>query len=468
MSCACSHSSGRSAPGGLPERGGRGRRSRGSAPRGAATPRRSRPRSEQPARRLHERLHAHVAAAAQRVEQPATRATSSGALDLRHHERPEPLPPRLSAAHVVLEPGLRAAFTRTATGALELAARRAAPPPARAPRPWPRAPPRPRGRSPPRRREQRAAFASIALRRAGHRQARAPGLSCTNTNRGAHAPRGRNSRFTGRGGRRWQTRRQCLRSEAIGVAVWCFLVALAGGAVGLVLGNLRLPVVLLVASSPAVGRRRQHRGLRGRRLRGRRSATCAPAAINWRLFGWMAPPSVAGALAGGYLAGELPESALLLAIAAVLLYSGLDLLRWEPPGAPARRPRATPGALDIRAAVLSRARDRPARRPRGADPRRPADARAAQAGRRGARRAPWAPTSRSACSWARPAWWATCPRPRPTGTCSRSERRRRCPGALLGARLTGRLSERQLVRAIGAALLVAGAAARGAGGDLAG
>ena len=33
------------------------------------------------------------------------------------------------------------------------------------------------------------------------------------------------------------------------------------------------------------------------------------------------------------------------------------------------------------------------------------------------------------------------------------------PGALLGARLTGRLSERQLVRAIGAALLVAGAAA---------
>jgi uncharacterized protein len=33
------------------------------------------------------------------------------------------------------------------------------------------------------------------------------------------------------------------------------------------------------------------------------------------------------------------------------------------------------------------------------------------------------------------------------------------PGALLGARLTGRLSERQLVRAIGAALIVAGVAA---------
>ena len=33
------------------------------------------------------------------------------------------------------------------------------------------------------------------------------------------------------------------------------------------------------------------------------------------------------------------------------------------------------------------------------------------------------------------------------------------PGALLGARLTGRLSEEQLVRAIGVVLLVAGAAA---------
>jgi uncharacterized membrane protein YfcA len=33
------------------------------------------------------------------------------------------------------------------------------------------------------------------------------------------------------------------------------------------------------------------------------------------------------------------------------------------------------------------------------------------------------------------------------------------PGALIGARLTGRLSERQLVRAIGVALLVAGTAA---------
>jgi hypothetical protein len=37
------------------------------------------------------------------------------------------------------------------------------------------------------------------------------------------------------------------------VAAWCFLVAAAGGAVGLVLGNIRLPVIVLAATSPAAG-----------------------------------------------------------------------------------------------------------------------------------------------------------------------------------------------------------------------
>src|SRR4029079_12341749 len=54
--------------------------------------------------------------------------------------------------------------------------------------------------------------------------------------------------------------------------------------------------------------------------------------INWTLFGWMAPPSVVGALAGGYLAGRVPKNALPRTIRSVLLFSGLDLLL--------RRPRA--------------------------------------------------------------------------------------------------------------------------------
>ena len=136
------------------------------------------------------------------------------------------------------------------------------------------------------------------------------------------------------------------------LAVWCFLVALGGGLVGLVLGNLRLPVVLLVASSPAAGAGANIA------ISAVAAATAAVAhiragRINWRLFAWMAPPSILGAVAGGYLSGVLPGRALLLVIAAVLLSSGIGMLRSA--GAPARRGpdhEEHPG-LDIPVAVAS-------------------------------------------------------------------------------------------------------------------
>jgi uncharacterized membrane protein YfcA len=135
--------------------------------------------------------------------------------------------------------------------------------------------------------------------------------------------------------------------EYVAFAAWCFLVALGGGLVGLVLGNLRLPVVLLLSSSPAAGA--------GANI-GISSVAAATASIahvragrvNWRLFGWMAPPSIVGALAGGYLSGVLPGDVLLIAIAVVLYYSAVELLR------PRRRPVRPAGrALDLRAAVIT-------------------------------------------------------------------------------------------------------------------
>jgi hypothetical protein len=39
----------------------------------------------------------------------------------------------------------------------------------------------------------------------------------------------------------------------VAFALWCFVVALAGGLAGLVLGNIRLPAALALASSPAAG-----------------------------------------------------------------------------------------------------------------------------------------------------------------------------------------------------------------------
>jgi uncharacterized protein len=242
--------------------------------------------------------------------------------------------------------------------------------------------------------------------------------------------------------------------EAIGIAVWCFLVALAGGVVGLVLGNLRLPVVLLVASSPATG------GAANIAISGVAASAASighvrAGRINWRLFRWMAPPSVAGALAGGYLAGEISDELLLGAIAAVLLYSGVDLLRWERPPAPAS---ADPPPLDIRAAILAGlaigllgglvglilgALRMPALlRLVGESPSRAVGTNLTVGVLVGvAGLAGHLPDA--APDWDLLALGAAAS----------------VPGALIGARLTGRLSERRLVHAIGAALIVAGVAA---------
>jgi len=132
------------------------------------------------------------------------------------------------------------------------------------------------------------------------------------------------------------------------LAVWCFLVALAGGLVGLVLGNIRLPVVLLLASSAGAGTG-ANIGISAVAAGSASIAHLRAGRVNWRLFAWMAPPSIAGAVLGGYISGVLPEDILLFSIAAVLFYSALELLR---------KPRFTPrhegeGALDVPAAVAS-------------------------------------------------------------------------------------------------------------------
>ncbi len=241
--------------------------------------------------------------------------------------------------------------------------------------------------------------------------------------------------------------------ELVAFALWCLLVALAGGLVGLVLGNIRLPAVVLLASSPAAA------GGANIAISGVAAATAGIAhlragRVNWRLVGWMAPPSAAGALAGGYLAGVVPERVLLLAIGAVLGYSGVDLLRRD-----VRRPAGeADGALDIRAAVLS-----------GAvigllggfvglilgSLRMPALLRLV--GERPARAVGSNLVVGVVVGTA--GLLGHLPSARPDAELLAIGALASIPGALLGARLTGRLSERQLVRAIGAVLLVAGAAA---------
>jgi uncharacterized membrane protein YfcA len=117
------------------------------------------------------------------------------------------------------------------------------------------------------------------------------------------------------------------------VAVWCFLVAAAGGGVGLVLGNIRLPVVLLVASNPAAGAG-ANIGISGVAALTAAIAHIRAGRVDWRLFAWLTPPSIVGAIVGGYASGRVPKNAFLITIAVVLLLMAADLLRPKPPVEP--------------------------------------------------------------------------------------------------------------------------------------
>jgi uncharacterized membrane protein YfcA len=131
------------------------------------------------------------------------------------------------------------------------------------------------------------------------------------------------------------------------VGIWCFIVAFAGGLLGLVLGNIRLPILLLAGSNPAAvgGANIAVSGLAAAagaitHIRSRR--------VHWRLVAWMVPPSAAGAVGGGYAAGHLPASTLRIVIGAALLAFGIDLLRPRKGTTPPPR-----DAPDLRAAVIA-------------------------------------------------------------------------------------------------------------------
>jgi uncharacterized membrane protein YfcA len=138
------------------------------------------------------------------------------------------------------------------------------------------------------------------------------------------------------------------------VAGWSFAVAVAGGVAGLVLGNLRLPVVLQFSSGAAAGA-------------GANVAISAASAftasiahwragrIDWRLFWLMAPPSLAGGIVGGVVSGLLPQRLLLAGIAAVVLYGALELSRHRrrpTPETPAKGGAAVAVAIAFAVGVL--------------------------------------------------------------------------------------------------------------------
>jgi uncharacterized protein len=299
-----------------------------------------------------------------------------------------------------------------------------------------------------------------------------------------------------------QTARPVDALELILFCAWCFVVAVAGGAVGLVLGNIRLPAVLLVASSPAAGAG-ANIGISGVAAFAAAAAHIRAGRINWRLFAWMAPPSMAGAVAGGLVSGAIPDTALLIVIGVTLLYFGVDILGKEgreaaaaegsAPGEAAAAERPAPGeaaAAERPAPGEAAAAERPAVGEAPPTPHavRPArgdslDIRAAVVSGAligllgglvglilGALRLPallrWVGevphravgTNLAVGFWVGVAGVAGHLPGGVDWTALGAGAAASVPGALLGARLTGRMSERQLLRAIGAVLVVAGAA----------
>ncbi len=109
------------------------------------------------------------------------------------------------------------------------------------------------------------------------------------------------------------------------VAAWCFVVALVGTSIGLILGSIRLPILLLVSSSPAAGAA-ANVGVSAVAAATAAATHVRRGTVNWRLVAWMTPPSIVGALVGGYASGLLPADVLLVVIGVVLVYFGIRTL----------------------------------------------------------------------------------------------------------------------------------------------
>ncbi len=121
---------------------------------------------------------------------------------------------------------------------------------------------------------------------------------------------------------------------------------------GLVLGTLRLPLIVAATGSPlaaagtniAISAASAAAGAL-RHLRAGR--------VDWGVVAWTAPPSVVGAIVGALIADDVSESLLYGVIAAILVWSGLDLaLRPLKPRPRERLRVARGGALALLIGIL--------------------------------------------------------------------------------------------------------------------
>jgi uncharacterized membrane protein YfcA len=123
-----------------------------------------------------------------------------------------------------------------------------------------------------------------------------------------------------------------------------FVAGYLGSMLGLVLGTLRLPLIVLATGSPLTAA--------GTNIAISAAAAAAGGAkharegrVDWRVVAWTAPPSVAGAVAGALFATDVSEALLYGLIAAVLVWSGVDLALRPIAARPRERLRVARGAV---------------------------------------------------------------------------------------------------------------------------
>jgi uncharacterized membrane protein YfcA len=111
-----------------------------------------------------------------------------------------------------------------------------------------------------------------------------------------------------------------------------------GAAVGLVLGTLRLPLILLL-SGDAPSAAGTNVAISAASAGSGSVAHAREGRVDWRVAAWMVPPTVAGAIMGALFGDSAPERLLYGLIAAVLLWNGADLLLRPFRSRPRPRPR---------------------------------------------------------------------------------------------------------------------------------
>jgi uncharacterized membrane protein YfcA len=111
-----------------------------------------------------------------------------------------------------------------------------------------------------------------------------------------------------------------------------------------VLGTLRLPLMILLASSPSTAAG-TNIGISAASAAAGSVRHAREGRVSWPVVWWMLPPSIVGAFLGGYFGSDLPETALLAGAAGILVFNGIDLLVRPFHAQPRARLRIAPAVL---------------------------------------------------------------------------------------------------------------------------